>query len=87
MSYSKDYTKTYKFRTTPAQADALESYAESNNYSVSEAIRKLLFSDSDSLSVLIHKELVKQQIFNLLQNTKMPRQTREKLIEEVNKID
>ena len=54
---------------------------------ISEAIRKLLFSDSDSLSVLIHKELVKQQIFNLLQNTKMPRQTREKLIEEVNKID
>lgn len=44
MSYSKDYTKTYKFRTTPAQADALESYAESNNYSISEAIRKLLFT-------------------------------------------
>ncbi len=87
MKYSKDHTEVYKFRTTPEQAKAINSYAQQNNYSVSEAIRKLLFSESSTLSFMIHKELVKQQVYNLLQNTKMPKKTREKLIEEVNKID
>ena len=87
MKYSKEYKITYKFRTTMTQAEAINSYAQINNYTVSEAIRELLFDESTDLVVLIHKELVKQQVYNLLENTQMPKQTRKKLIEEVSKID
>lgn len=87
MKYSKNNTEVFKFRTSPEQAEAIKSYAKKYGYSVSDAIRKLLFSESTTLSYMVHKELVKQQIYNILLNTKMPKQVREKLIEEVNKID
>ena len=87
MKYLKDYTEVYKFRTTALQSEALKEYAKNNDCSISEAIRDLLFSEPTDLVFRIQKELIKQRVYNLLQNTKMPEQTRKTLIEEVSKID
>lgn len=87
MKYSKNNTEVFKFRTSPEQAEAIKSYGKRYDYSVSETIRELLFSEPTTLPYMVHKELLKQQIYNIILNTKMPKQVKEKMIEEVNKID
>lgn len=87
MKYNKNLTKIIKFRVEDSEYEAVQQEAAKRNLTISQLGRDLCFGQHGGLYIAAHREIVKQQIYNLISSTKMPTESRKSLIEELNKID
>lgn len=87
MKKTEKKTDILKVRVTSAERKAIEAQAENSASTVSSIVRKSLFTDKTDPVIAIRTELEKQRLFNLLQHTRMPKDSRELLIKELNKND
>lgn len=87
MPKKEKLTKSVKIRLSDSLFDQINRIAEENHSTLSETIRKILLNKDCSPSVLIQCELRYQKLFNLLQHIKMPQQSREIILQEMNNHD
>lgn len=87
MPKSEKKTETLKLRVTEREYELIKVQAKKNHTTTSDVIRTALFADNNDISVAIHAEIHRQKIYNLLQHTKMPTESRKVLIKELNSHD
>lgn len=87
MKSKEKLTKILKCRVPALEYEVVKQEAQKQNISMSEVQRKHLFDKHSSLYISVHRDIVKQQIYNKLISTKMPVTLRQTMIEELNKID
>lgn len=87
MKYNKNLTKIIKFRVEAPEYEVFQQEAEKRNLTISQLGRDVCFGEHGSLYIAAHREIVKEQMYNILISTKMPTTVRQSLIKELNKID
>ena len=87
MKKTEKKTDVLKVRVTSTERKAIEAQAENSASTVSSIVRKSLFTDKADPVIAIRTELEKQRLFNLIQHTKMQKNSKELLIKELNKND
>lgn len=84
MPKSEKKTEILKLRVTEQEYESIKAQAQKNHTTTSDVIRTALFTDNNDMSTAIHAEIHRQKIYNLLQHTKMPTESRKLLIKELN---
>ena len=89
MPKTEKKSKYVKVRVTESEFNAINTKAKSNHTTISNVLREACFNSDCNCSIAdsIRNEIRFQKIFNLIQHTKMPRSSREKLIKELNNHD
>lgn len=87
MKYEEKLTKILKCRVSALEYEVVKQKAQKQNISMSDVQRERLFGKHSSLYIAVHRDIVKQQIYNKLISTKMPVTLKQTMIEELNKID
>lgn len=87
MKYNENLTEIIRFRAKAPECKALQQEAEKRNLTISQLCRDVFFDEHGSLCIAAHREIVKEQMYNILVSTKMPTALRQSLIKEMNKID
>lgn len=87
MKYNENLTEIIRFRAKAPECKALQQEAEKRNLTISKLCRDACFGKHGSLCIAAHREIVKEQMYNILISTKMPTTVRQSLIKELNKID
>lgn len=88
MPKKENKTKTIKIRVTESEYEAIAKLAAQGNDTLSSIIRDALFTkDNNDINTGIQTELFKQQLYNLIQHTPMPKDSRKILIKELDKHD
>ncbi|WP_455055463.1 plasmid mobilization protein [Merdimonas faecis] len=87
MPKTEKKTKYVKIRITESEFNAINTKAKSNHTTISNVLREACFNSDCCIADSIRNEIRFQKIFNLIQHTKMPRSSREKLIKELNNHD
>ena len=87
MNNREKKTKTVRIRLTQSEFDAVCEAAQIRSSSVSNVIRDALFNQHTESCASIKTELVKQKMYNLIQHTKMPTESRKNLVKELNSYD
>lgn len=85
MNKRTTYSEIIKFRITKEEKDAIEKTAKEKNVSVSAAMRSMLFdqSNNSSYAVEIQKNLERNAFFNRIQQLKLPKKTKQAILEEL----
>lgn len=87
MKSHENKSESIKIRLTKTELDSIRKTAEEHSDTVSNVIRNVLFNNKLDLCSSIRAELIIQQIYNLIQHTAMPKESRENLIKELNSYD
>lgn len=87
MPKTEKKTKYVKVRVTEPEFNAINTKAKRNHTTISNVLREACFNSNCSIADSIRNEIRFQKVFNLIQHTKMPRSSREKLIKELNNHD
>lgn len=87
MRTSEKKTQNIKIRMTKTEENAVIRIAKENHSTVSDVIRKTLFNNTTEINTSIMIELYKQRIYNLIQHTPMPKDSRENIVKELNKYE
>lgn len=85
MNKKTTYSEIMKFRITKEEKDAIEKTAKKKNVSVSAAVRSILFdqTNNSSYAVEIQKNLERNAFFNRIQQLKIPKKTKQAILEEL----
>lgn len=83
MKNHENKSESVKIRLTKTELDSIRKTAEEHSDTVSNMIRNILFNNQLDLCSSIRAELIRQQIYNLIQHTAMPKESRENLIKEL----
>lgn len=87
MNNHENKTKYVKARLSDTEFNAVQQTVTNYLTTISDLIRKALFDQRTDLCSSIRTELIKQEMYNLIQHTAMPKESRKKLIEEMNNHD
>lgn len=83
---SKKKDRIIKCRCTEDEYFCLLRIAQQQNRTLSETMREYLFNPRTDPFSVIHKEILKQGIFNLILSTEMNSKTQTLLIKEIEKL-
>lgn len=89
MKEEKNFTEVIKLRITPIQKHTLEVTACEESMSLSSIARKRLFgADTGShYAVKIHRNLIKNEIYNTVQSMRISQKLKDELLKELENID
>ena len=87
MKSHENKSESVKNRLTKTELDSIRKTAEEYSDTVSNVMRNVLFNNQLDLCSSVRSELIRQQIYNLIQHTAMPKESRENLIKELNNYD
>ena len=87
MKNHENKSESVKIRLTKTELDSIRKTAEEYSDTVSNVMRNVLFNNQLDLCSSVRSELIRQQIYNLIQHISMPKASRENLIKELNNYD
>ena len=83
---SKKKDRIIKCRCTENEYHCLLRIAQQKNRTLSDTMRESLFNTQTDCFSIVHKEILKQGMYNLILSTEMSNETKIKLIKEVEKL-